>query len=160
MSFIDYQSTIVFSFLCFILLIILLSSIYPLVLQLLVQQYQNLLIPKVILAVNITVKMQGDGVFINYEITELFTINFTLPIMLLCNQQNKYCEDTVFSIIRRKDPLMLDLIVDRYYSSITFYRSSLHSSLSLYRSLIVRSSLLSLISFALLYVYWFYVYWF
>ncbi len=24
--------------------------------------------------------------FINYEITELFTINFTLPIMLLCNQ--------------------------------------------------------------------------
>ena len=39
-------------------------------------------IPKVILAVNITVKMQGDGVFINYEITELFTINFTLPIML------------------------------------------------------------------------------
>merc|ERR1712121_500936 len=39
-------------------------------------------IPKVILAVNITVKMKGDGVFINYEITELFTINFTLPIML------------------------------------------------------------------------------
>lgn len=43
-------------------------------------------ISKVILAVNIMVKMQGDGVFINYEITELFTINFTLPIMLLCNQ--------------------------------------------------------------------------
>jgi len=30
--------------------------------------------------------MQDDGVFINYEITELFTINFTLPIMLLWNQ--------------------------------------------------------------------------
>ena len=43
----------------------------------------SLYFPKVILAVNITVKMQGDGVFINYEITELFTINFTLPIMLL-----------------------------------------------------------------------------
>ena len=43
-------------------------------------------IPKVILAVNMTVKMYGDGMFINYEITELFTINFTLPIMLLCNQ--------------------------------------------------------------------------
>ena len=83
--------------------------------------------------------MQGDGVFINYEITELFTINFTLPIMLLCNQQNKYCEDTVFSIIRRKDPLMLDLIVDRQYSSITL--SSIFSCLSLssylYRFLII-----------------------
>ncbi len=61
-------------------------------------------IPKVIIIINIMANIYGHGVFINHEITELFTIN--LRYQLCCCVINKiiYCEDTMFSIIRRKDP--------------------------------------------------------
>ncbi len=66
-------------------------------------------IPKVILVINTTAKMSGDGVFINHDITALFTINLLYPLCCCVINKIIYCEDTMFSIIRRKDPFMLNL---------------------------------------------------